>query len=80
MIKIKKATLVYMPSLGWLLNSYSVAARPNNVVRGVDFGERRAAPYNSSVERTRLRRYALLGITALRAAQPREGVAHLAPR
>lgn len=59
---------------------YSVAARPNNVVRGVDFGERRAAPYNSSVERTRLRRYALLGITALRAVQPREGVAHLAPR
>lgn len=53
---------------------------PNNVVRGVDFGERRAAPYNPSVERTRLRRYALLGITALRAVQPREGVAHLALR
>ncbi len=59
---------------------YSDAARPNNVVRGVDFGERRAAPYNPSLERTRLHRYALLGIAILRMAQPREGVAHLALR
>ena len=59
---------------------YSDAVRPNNVVRGVDFGERRAAPYNPSLERTRFHRYALLGIAILRMAQPREGVAHLALR
>ncbi|MFZ2884380.1 hypothetical protein [Nitrosomonas europaea] len=59
---------------------YSDAARPNNVVRGADFGERRAAPYNPSLERTRFHRYALLGIAILRMAQPREGVAHLALR
>ena len=53
---------------------------PNNVARGVDFRERRVAPYNPSVERARLLRYALLGITARCAAQPREGVAHLSPR
>ena len=34
---------------------------------------------NPTVERARLRRYALLGITARCTAQPREGVAHLAP-
>lgn len=63
-----------------LTKRYSDAARPNNVVRGVDFGERRVAPYNPSLERTRLHRYALLGIAILRMAQPREGVAHLALR
>lgn len=49
-------------------------------MRGVNFGERRAAPYNPSLERTRFHRYALLGIAILRMAQPREGVAHLALR
>ena len=53
---------------------------PNNVARGVDFRERRVAPYNPSVERARLRRYAPFRITARCAAQPREGVAHLALR
>ena len=50
-----------------------------NVARGIDFRERRVAPYNPSVERAQLRRYALLGITACCGDQPREGVAHLAP-
>lgn len=62
------------------LQRYSDAACPNNVVRGVDFGERRAAPYNPSLERTRFHCYALLGIAILRMAQPRQGVAHLALR
>ncbi len=68
------------PTPAGYVERYSDAARPNNVVRGVDFGERRAAPYNPSLERTRLHRYALLGIAILRMAQPREGVAHLALR
>lgn len=59
---------------------YSDAQRPNNVVRGADFGKQRAAPYNLSLKRIRFRRYALLGITRLRMAQPREGVAHLTLR
>ena len=34
---------------------------PNNVARSVDFRERRAAPYNPSVERARLRPLRSLG-------------------
>lgn len=49
---------------------------PNNVVRGVGFGERRTAPYNPTLERTRFPSLRPLGIAILRMAQSREGVAH----